>query len=69
MKTDINPAIKRIGAVRVSPRRWEYYAEEENETYRLSRGDLIALAEMMADKDLGDDAYSHWCSAGYGRRV
>lgn len=69
MKTDINPAIKRIGAVRVSPRRWEYYAEEENETYRLTRGDLEALAELLADKGLGHDAYSHWCAGGYGRLV
>jgi hypothetical protein len=68
MKTDIAKAICRLDATQVSPRRWEYYAEETRETYRLTRGDLEALAELLADDDVVDP-YSHWCAGRYGRLV
>lgn len=68
MRTDITDAIRRIDATQVSPRRWEYYAEETRETYRLTRADLEALAELLADDDVAD-AYSHWCAGGYCRLV
>lgn len=56
-------AIDTIDATQVSPRIWTYYAEETNETYRLTLSDLTALGEMLLNGT--KDAYSHWC-AGYG---
>lgn len=69
MRTDIAKAIAHIDATQVSPRRWEYYAQETRETYRLTRADLEALAELLSDDERPSDAYSLWCSGGYGRLV
>jgi len=64
---DITTAIRYLDAVQVSPRRWEYFASETRTFWRLTRKDLEALAEALADAPY--DAYCRWCAGGNGVEV
>lgn len=64
-------AAKLLGAVKISPRRWAYYADETRTWWVVTPGKLGELCNFLAsdEEKVANDAYSHWCASGGAREM
>jgi hypothetical protein len=64
-RTNLEAAINRLDAVRISTFRYAYYADETRTYWVVSRKSMINLGERLNRGDR--DAYSFWCGETYAR--
>lgn len=70
-QSDLERAAEYVDATELSDGRWAYFAEETNSWWVLEANELEDLCDYLDDEDpeISNDAYSHWCSGGYGKEM